>query len=245
MKLNCDMGESFGSWVMGKDDAVMPWIDMANVACGFHASDPDTMAKTVRLASQHGVVIGAHPSYDDKVGFGRRSIPHTLNQIKHLVAYQAGALDAICHQYQTHISYIKPHGALYNDMMSNVKMYEAVVGAVASLPGNQGLMLLASSDMTDYSKIAESYGVNLIREAFADRAYTSGGSLLPRNRNGAVLKDNEAIERQVLQLAKEGTVTSIDGEEIKLDVDTICVHGDNESSIAMIEQLKKALDNQS
>lgn len=241
MKLNCDMGESFGPWSMGMDEEVMPWIDMANVACGFHASDPDTMAKTVRLAVQHSVTIGAHPSYDDKVGFGRRSIPHSLNQIKHLVAYQAGALDAICRQYGTQVSYIKPHGALYNDMMANKGIFEAVVGAVASLSYTNNLMMLAKSDMSEFDSIAASYSVTLIKEAFADRAYTDEGSLMPRSREGAVLKDNTAIEAQVLQLAKEGTITSHSGKTLTLNVDTICVHGDNEHSVAMIEQLKKAL----
>ncbi|RXJ72238.1 hypothetical protein CS022_16970 [Veronia nyctiphanis] len=241
MKLNCDMGESFGPWSMGMDEEVMPWIDMANVACGFHASDPDTMAKTVRLAVQHSVTIGAHPSYDDKVGFGRRSIPHSLNQIKHLVAYQAGALDAICRQYGAQVSYIKPHGALYNDMMANKGIFEAVVGAVASLPYTNNLMMLAKSDMSEFDSISASYGVTLIKEAFADRAYTDEGSLMPRSREGAVLKDNTAIEAQVLQLAKEGTITSHSGKTLTLNVDTICVHGDNDHSVAMIEQLKKAL----
>ncbi len=241
MKLNCDMGESYGLWEMGDDAAVMPWIDMANIACGFHASDPTTMSETVRLAVSHNVMIGAHPGYDDKTGFGRRSIPMHPEEITHLVAYQVGALGAICQLHQSRIHYVKPHGALYNDMMANPAIFEAVVRAVAGLAESPLLMILARADNQAYTDVASQYGVSLIFEAFADRAYTSDGSLVSRTEPGAVYHDEATIQQQVTDLAK-GEVRTIDGQLLKLQADTVCVHGDNPESIAVIKRLYQALN---
>ncbi|MCW8331212.1 5-oxoprolinase subunit PxpA [Photobacterium sp. SDRW27] len=245
MKLNCDMGESFGAWQMGNDQAVMPWIDMANIACGFHASDPDIMAQTVAWAISHHVEIGAHPGYDDKVGFGRRSVPHSLTSIAQLVAYQAGALNAICQLQGSRISYIKPHGALYNDMMADEAIFEAIIKAVAGLNRNQQidlkLMILAKSDNANYQEIAQYYKVQLLLEAFADRAYSEAGLLVPRSQPGAVYYNTERIKQQVVELA-QGRVTTISGETLFLKADTVCVHGDNEQSIATIAALHKVLN---
>lgn len=244
MKLNCDMGESFGAWQMGHDQAVMPWIDMANIACGFHASDPNVMAQTVSWALSHQVEIGAHPGYDDKPGFGRRSIPHAMTEITQLVAYQAGALDAICQLQGGHIRYIKPHGALYNDMMSREDIFEATVKAVAGLNQRRHialkLMIQAQTDNDLFRQIAEYYRVGLLYEAFADRAYDESGLLVPRTQPGAVYQDVEQIKEQVINLA-EGQVTTIQGNKLNLAVDTVCVHGDNEHSILTIEALHKVL----
>jgi len=242
MKLNCDIGESFGCWKMGLDDAVIPWIDMANIACGFHASDPDIMAKTVQAAIAESVKIGAHPGYDDKIGFGRRSIPHSKSQISHLIAYQTGALQAICKLYGGEVEYVKPHGALYNDMMIDEGIFSAIVEGIAKLSPQPTLMLLAQVDNTQYQDIADQAGVKLIFEAFADRAYTSEGRLAPRSQVGAVYHSEQKIMKQVMQLANNGCVTTIDGSQLKLNADTVCVHGDNPESVATIKQLFKALN---
>ncbi|MDV5168339.1 5-oxoprolinase subunit PxpA [Photobacterium rosenbergii] len=246
MKLNCDMGESFGSWTMGKDADVMPYIDMANIACGFHASDPDHMAKTIQLAVEDNVEIGAHPGYDDKSGFGRRSIPHSAEAITRLVAYQIGALDALCQLYGGVVSYVKPHGALYNDMMAQPWIFEAILSAVADLNPYRStalkLMILARRDNQQYIKLAEQRNVELLFEGFADRAYDSKGLLVPRSQAGSVYHDSQRIRQQVAELAN-GKITTIDGKTLVLDVDTVCVHGDNDESIAVVRQLAEDLAN--
>ena len=241
MKLNCDMGESFGQWTIGLDQAVMPWIDMANIACGFHASDPDVMARTITMALKHQVTIGAHPGYDDKKGFGRRSIPCSLAEIKHLVAYQVGAMQGMCALQGTKVSYVKPHGALYNDMMDKVEIFSAIVDAVASQPSRPSLMILAGPEQQTYQTIANSKGVTLLFEAFADRAYTPQGKLVSRTEPGAVLTKTSAIVNQVVRLAQTGEIVANDGSVLTLKVDTVCVHGDNLEAIAGIKAIKQAL----
>jgi len=242
MKLNCDLGESYGSWVTGMDDEVMPFVDMANIACGFHASDPDVMAKTIQSAVKHGVTIGAHPGYDDKKGFGRRSIPHTHNELKNLVAYQVGAMMGMCQLYGAKVEYIKPHGALYNDMMSNESVYKAIVESISQAGFSVPLMILAKVDNQKYQEIADEAGVTLLFEAFADRAYTNEGTLSSRSLPGSVHHDPQLIIDQVKQLVTKGTVTTIDGNELSLKADTICVHGDNPESIKTVQLLRKVID---
>lgn len=242
MKLNCDLGESYGSWVIGMDDEVMPFVHMANIACGFHASDPDIMAKTIQSAIKHGVSIGAHPGYDDKKGFGRRSIPHTADELKHLVVYQVGAMVGMCQLFGKKIDYIKPHGALYNDMMSNENIYRAIVEGVAKAGFDVPLMILAKADNSLYQSIADEAGISLLFEAFADRAYTSEGTLAPRQTPGSVHHEPQLIINQVKQLIEKGTVTTVDGIELSLNADTVCVHGDNQESINTVQQLRKLID---
>lgn len=242
MKLNCDLGESFGSWVTGMDDEVMPYVDMANIACGFHASDPDVMAKTIQSAVRHGVTIGAHPGYDDKKGFGRRSIPHSQSELKNLVAYQVGAMMGMCLLYGAKVEYIKPHGALYNDMMSNVAVYKAIIECISQAKFGLPLMILAKVDNQEYQAIADEAGVELLFEAFADRAYTNEGTLSSRSLPGSVHHDPQLIINQVEQLVTKGTVTTIDGKELSLKADTICVHGDNPESINTVQLLRKVID---
>lgn len=241
MKLNCDLGESYGIWNIGMDDAVMPFVDMANIACGFHASDPDVMTRTIQNAVRHGVSIGAHPGYDDKKGFGRRSIPHTHDELKNLIAYQVGAMIGMCMLSNTNIDYIKPHGGLYNDMMSNEAVFIAIVEAISEAKFQVPLMILAKADNQAYQSIANSYGVDLLFEAFADRAYTAEGFLAPRSQAGSVYHESQLIIDQVVQLVEKGTVTTIDGQTLALQADTICVHGDNKESIDTIEMLRRAI----
>lgn len=233
------MGESFGAWTMGCDEQVMPWIDMANIACGFHASDPHIMSHTIDLAIRHGVKIGAHPSYPDLQGFGRRSIAIPSNEISEMLIYQVGALKALCESKNMELSYIKPHGALYNDMMKDLSIFDAVVDAVSCF--NVPLMMLATSDSQAFFDIADKYDVPLLFEAFADRAYLGNGSLCPRSEQGAVLTREEDILNQVRQIARYGKVTSKDGFVVPIEADTICVHGDNESAARLIAKIRQTL----
>ena len=235
------MGESYGPWTMGQDHQAMPHIDMANIACGFHASDPNIMAETVACAVQHGVTIGAHPGYQDKEGFGRRSIPHTPQEITRLTLYQTGALQAICQQAGTQVSYIKPHGALYHDMMNREPVYIALLEAAAALPGDISLMIQARADNSHYQTLATRYGVPLLFEAFADRAYNSEGQLVARSETGAVYHDPEQICSQARQLAESGQITTVDGQVLPLQADTLCVHGDNLAAVAVIQRIRHIL----
>jgi UPF0271 protein len=241
MKLNCDMGESYGAWEIGADQDVMPWVNQANIACGFHAGDPDVMAQTIQLAIKYNVQIGAHPGYNDKQGFGRRSIAHCYAQITHLVCYQVGALNALCALQGKPLEYVKPHGALYNDMMADIRIFAAIIDALVSFKTPLALMILARPDLQAYHKIAEQAGIKLILEAFADRAYDETGHLVARSQKGAVLNSAELIKKQVKQLIDRQTVSTRNGKEIKLKVDTICVHGDNAAGILLVKQLQHLL----
>ncbi|MRI34235.1 hypothetical protein EOPP23_14670 [Endozoicomonas sp. OPT23] len=239
--LNCDMGESFGPWQMGCDAEVMVFVDMANIACGFHASEPDTMAQTVKLAVEYGVTVGAHPGYDDKAGFGRRSIPHSPESITHLMQYQVGALQAICQLYGSEVSYIKPHGALYHDMMNKQEVFEAILDAAASFNGQVRLMIQATANNQNYLSLAKAKNVELLFEAFADRAYNDKGQLLPRSQSGAVHHDSDIICKQARLIATEGVVITDTGNRLPLNADTLCVHGDNPESIAVVQRIREAL----
>ncbi|WP_417615201.1 5-oxoprolinase subunit PxpA [Oceanisphaera sp.] len=240
--LNADMGESFGPWVMGLDQDVMPHVDLANVACGFHASDPDIMRTTVRLACQHGVRVGAHPAYPDLVGFGRRSLACSAQEIENLVLYQMGALAAICRAEGTQLAYVKPHGALYNDMMQDDDKLLAVMRGVAAFDPQLPLMVMATANPAPARRLAKQAGISLWFEAFADRAYDASGFLVSRRLPGAVHHDPELIVEQARRIALGQPLTSIDGSELRLQADTLCVHGDNPESIAAIRAIRQALD---
>ena len=237
MKLNCDLGESFGAWKMGLDDQVMPHIDMANIACGFHAGDPSVMANTLKLAKQHNVMIGAHPSYPDKQGFGRRSMSMSVAELTQCLHYQIAALDGMAKVQGLTLSYVKPHGALYNDMMNNQQLLTTVMGAVASYPANLKLMILATADAKHHHTMARHLGLTLVLEAFADRLYTDQGHLVARNIAGSV-HDKAALLAQVKQLLASNSVTTQSGKSLKLNADSICVHGDNAQGVALIEDIK-------
>ncbi|WP_342653383.1 5-oxoprolinase subunit PxpA [Pseudomonas sp. F3-2] len=239
--LNCDIGESYGAWTMGLDAEVMPYIDCANIACGFHAGDPSVMRKTVALAVAHDVTIGAHPAYPDLVGFGRRSMVCSAQEIQDLLHYQIGALDGVCRAQGTKVSYVKPHGALYNDMMANPAQLRAVVEAIARYNPQMPLMLLAMRDNAAAQAIADEFGVTLWFEAFADRAYDALGRLVSRNLPGAVHHDPETIISQALTLSRGEALIASDGSELLLDAQTLCVHGDNASSIAAVQRIRQAL----
>ena len=241
--LNCDIGESFGAWTMGLDAEVMPFIDCANVACGFHASDPQIMRRTVALATQHQVMIGAHPAYPDLTGFGRRSMACSPDEVENMLLYQIGALDGICRAEGTQVRYVKPHGALYNDMMRKPELLRAVMKAVIAYSSTLPLMLMSTRDNSTAQTLADELGVSLWFEVFADRAYDPDGMLLARDQPGAVHHNTDTVAAQALSLARGEALTASDGGALLLHADTLCVHGDNAGSIAAVQRIRQALEN--
>lgn len=241
MRLNCDLGESFGQWVSPVDEIVMPYIDQANIACGFHAGDPQNIRRTLKLAKQHEVMVGAHPAYPDLVGFGRRSMACSREEIIALMHYQMSAIDGMASSMGLAMAYVKPHGALYNDMMADSAVREAVMAAVAGYHRPVILMLQATMTASEHRQEAEAKGIQLWFEAFADRGYNDDGSLLARSQPAALL-NSEQILAQVEQLCQRGSVTAASGEALSLSVDTICVHGDNAEAVKVIEQLRQLID---
>jgi len=241
MLLNCDMGESFGAWTLGLDAQVMPLIDCANIACGFHAGDPGVMRKTVELALASDVRIGAHPAYPDLVGFGRRSLACSSEEIADLLHYQIGALQGVCAAQGGRVDYVKPHGALYNDMMANPTVLRAVLAAVARYDATLPLVVLAMGDNRAVQALAAEYGVTLWFESFADRAYQADGSLVSRRLPGAVHHDVETIVAQALTLAQGRPLTAIDGSTLHVKSDTLCVHGDNVAALEAVQRIRAAL----
>lgn len=240
--LNCDIGESFGAWSMGLDAEVMPFIDCANVACGFHASDPQTMRRTVALAAEHDVTVGAHPAYPDLVGFGRRSMACSPDEVENILLYQIGALDGICRAEGTQVRYVKPHGALYNDMMRKPELLRAVMKAVIAYSPSLPLMLMSTRDNSAAQAVADELGVTLWFEVFADRAYDAAGMLVSRAVPGAVHHDAETVVAQAISLARGDALTASDGSALRLRADTLCVHGDNAGSVAAVQRIRQALE---
>ena len=243
LTLNCDLGESFGSWKMGMDEAVMPHIHQANIACGFHAGDAIIMRKTLALAKANGVSVGAHPAYPDLQGFGRRSMNCSHEEIVAYVQYQIGAIEGMAKSMGLSLDYVKPHGALYNDMMSKDNVRAAVMEAVASHHSKPALMLQAVPENELHAKEAENLGLSLHLEAFADRCYDDDGKLLSRTKEGAV-HTREKMMAQVKQLCDSGTVTTVSGNILPLLADTLCVHGDNEAGVQAIADIRALIDAQ-
>ena len=242
MKLNCDMGESFGAWRMGEDELVMPLVDQANIACGFHASDPQTMRNTVRLALENSVSIGAHPAYPDLVGFGRRAMAVSPEEVEALLLYQIGALDGLCRAEGSQVDYVKPHGALYNAIAADASLLRAALTACARYRDGLPLMVLARADNSGSQRLAEQLGVPLLFEAFADRGYAADGSLLPRGTPGAVHGDDDTILNQALAFARGAPVALADGGSLCLTPDSLCVHGDNAHARSVLRRLRAGLD---
>lgn len=236
--LNCDMGESFGAYTIGADAMVMPLITSANIACGFHGGDPLVMIRTVRLAREHGVAVGAHPGFRDLVGFGRRPMQCSPEEVYADVLYQIGALGAVCRAERVSMRHVKPHGALYNMACADPKLARAVARAVADYDPGLVLFALPGSDL---QRAGTELGLKTAGEVFADRAYNADGSLVSRSKPGAVLTDEEAATTQVRKMVMAGRVTAYTGEEIAVRADTICVHGDNQHAVAFIRRIRQAL----
>lgn len=248
MKLNCDLGEKVHTNDELPDSLIMPFIDMANIACGFHASDPLTISNTIKLALTHKVSIGAHPSYNDRKHFGRISINYAKDELIAIIQYQLGAIQTLCTQQSTSLAYVKPHGALYNDMMKDITIFESVCIAVSSFnaslnnsTGSLPLVVQALPDTATFESIASKYKLTLLFEAFADREYTDEGFLVSRQQKNAVIHDAEKIIQRCKTLLSDNQFTSINGKALTLTVDTLCVHGDNPEAIEISQKLSELL----
>jgi len=236
--LNCDMGESLGPWVMGQDNDVLPLISSANIACGFHAGDPGIMRKTVAAAIGNGVAIGAHPGLPDISGFGRRAMDITPQQAYDMVVVQVGAMAATAASQGARLHHVKAHGALYNMAVSDMALARALATAVRDVDPTLVFYALASSDM---ARVAEEVGVKVAHEVFADRTYQPDGSLTPRSRPDAMIEDPAVSIQQVLRMVKEGKVTAVDGTEVEVRADTLCIHGDQPGAVVFAQAIRQAL----
>jgi UPF0271 protein len=237
--LNSDVGESYGAWRLGDDEALLGVVTSANVACGFHAGDPATMRRTVTLAAANGVAIGAQVSYPDLVGFGRRELGATPQQIRDDVLYQLGALDGICRAEGTRVRYLRPHGALYHRCAVDPEAAEAAVGAAHAFDPGLAVVAPPGSAML---LAAGAAGLPTVREGFADRRYAPDGGLAPRNMAGAVIADVDAAVTQALGLVRDGAVTATDGSVLHSPVDTLCIHGDTPGAGALARAVRNALE---
>ena len=239
--LNSDVGESFGNYKLGLDEAVIPLISSANIACGFHAGDPTVMRRTIAIAKANGVALGAHPGFPDLIGFGRRSMDASLEEIQDYVIYQVGALQGFAAAQALKLQHVKPHGALYNMAVQNPAIWDAVAQALAAVDPHLILFVLAGSNRKDLEAIGARHGIRIAFEFFGDRAYNPDGSLVSRKEPGAVIHDHTAVAAKVLKMVKEGRVVCKDGSEIELAADTICVHGDNPSALALVKNIRESL----
>jgi len=234
---NADIGESFAGYELGLDSEIVKYITSANIATGFHAGDPDWMARTVSLAIENGVGIGAHPAYPDLAGFGRRNMDLTPVEVHNAVTYQVGALAAFAPGRK--LQHVKPHGALYNTAVRDAAVAEAIVLAVQAFDPDLIHVVLAGSH---WESIARKHGVRVARECYADRAVTPEGSLVPRSQPGAVVHDPETVIERSLKLATEGKVSAIDGTEIDFSADSICLHGDTAGAVELAEAVRASLE---
>jgi len=233
------MGEGFGRYDIGQDAEAMPLISSANVACGFHASDPGTMHRTVRLAKEHGVAVGAHPSFPDRVGFGRREMSASPAEIRDDVMYQVGALLAFCKAEGVPLRHVKPHGALYNLAAREIEVATAIAAAVRSVDPSLFLVCLCGSILVDAAKEA---GLPYAEEAFADRGYRKDGKLVPRRERGAVLTEPAEVAERVVRMVRDGEVTTVDGAVISIDPKTVCVHGDTPGAVELLRAIRRRLE---
>jgi 5-oxoprolinase (ATP-hydrolysing) subunit A len=238
MDINSDMGEGFGAWEMGNDALLLDYITSTNIACGWHAGDPGRMKKLVELATQKKVHIGAHPGLPDLVGFGRREMAISEHDAYNYVLYQAGALQAFVKAAGNTLHHVKPHGALYNQAAKDMKLARGIARAVKDLGSEVILYGLAGSCLVDAAK---EINVPVWQEVFADRRYTKEGFLVPRSQAGAVIEDEDQALKQVLGMAHESTVKAIDGNEIRIQADTLCIHGDNPHAVEFAKRIKAVL----
>jgi len=237
--LNADMGESFGAWNMGDDAGLLSSVSSANVACGFHAGDPSHMAATVRAAAARGVAVGAHVAYRDLAGFGRRFVDASPGELADDVLYQIGALDALARAAGTRVSYVKPHGALYNAIVHHEGHARAVVDGVRAFDRGLALLLLPGSLALE---LAEAAGLRGVREAFADRGYRPDGTLVPRGEDGAVLHSETVVVGRMVRLATEGVLEADDGTLLRPAAESICLHGDTEGAVRLAAAVRSGLE---
>ena len=231
---NADIGESFAGYKLGFDEELVKYITSANIATGFHAGDPDWMARTVQLAEENGVGVGAHPAYPDLGGFGRRDMALTPGEVHNIVVYQVGAISGFTSGHR--LQHVKPHGALYNRAVKDAAIAQAIVEAVKSFDTDLVHVVLAGSL---WEEVARGAGVRVARECYADRAVTPDGTLVPRSQPGAVVHDAERVIARSLKLATEGRVVAVDGTEIEFSADSICLHGDTEGAVELAAALRR------
>ena len=232
------MGESFGTWTLGNDTALMPFITSANVACGFHAGDPTVMKATVRAALKHQVAIGAHPGLPDLAGFGRRNLDISPEEAFDMTVYQLGALQAVVQAEGGRLHHLKPHGALYNMAATNAALAEAIAEAVYKVQPELRLYGLAGSELT---KAGEKLGLRTAHEVFADRTYQANGTLTPRRQPDALITDTSVAIAQVLRLVQSGVVRTQQGQEVVIRADTVCLHGDGAHALEFAQRLSQEL----
>lgn len=235
--VNADVGESFGQWTLGDDAAMLELVTSANVACGFHAGDPSTARRTCRAAAEAGVALGAHVGYRDLHGFGRRALDVDPGELADEVLYQIGALAALARAEGAAVSYVKPHGALYNQIVHDGTQAGAVLDGIVAA----GDLAVVGPPGSEVLRQAERRGIRTVREGFADRAYASDGSLVPRTRPGSVLHDPDTVADRALRMAREGTVLAADGTVVPLRVDTVCVHGDSPGAVTLARAIRHRL----
>lgn len=236
-RLNCDLGESFGPWTLGMDSQVMPYIDEANIACGFHAGDPVVIKNTLLLAKRHNVAVGAHPSYPDLAGFGRRSMTMPAAELIASLNYQIAALVGMAANEDLELKHVKPHGALYNDMMKNGQVRSAVMQAIAESHHPLTLVLQATPNANIHRQEASAFGLSIVLEAFIDRCYNDDGTLVSRTQSGAI-HNREKMLQQVSQLVQQKSVTTHTGRQLSVEADTLCLHGDNPIAVAEIQHIR-------
>ncbi|WP_100657213.1 5-oxoprolinase subunit PxpA [Alteromonas flava] len=241
MHLNCDLGEDYGAWKMPVDEQIMQYIDQANIACGFHAGDPLVIKRTIQQALAHKVAIGAHPSYPDRLGFGRRSMKVAHAELVAMIQYQVAALQSMCRLAGTELTYVKPHGALYNDFTVDANVRRATMEAVSAF-GTLRLMVQGTGGerQQTFTRESHEFGLSLIFEGFIDRRYQPDGTLTPRSQPGAVLSFDEALEQAKLLIEQHRVVTS-NSKSIDVPVTSLCIHGDNPESTALASAVRHML----
>ncbi|MBZ2175915.1 LamB/YcsF family protein [Schnuerera sp. xch1] len=239
--LNSDIGESFGNYKLGLDEEVVRHISSANIACGWHAGDPMIMEKTINFAIESNVSIGAHPGLPDLIGFGRREVKITSQEAKNYIKYQIGALWAFAQSKGVKLQHVKPHGALYNMAAKDSELARAIAEGIYEVDKDLILVGLANSELT---KAGKEIGLRIANEVFADRAYNPDGTLVSRKKFGAVIHDKNLAIKNVIRMVKEGKIETITGEDISIQADTICVHGDNPQAVLFVQEIRKALENE-
>lgn len=236
--LNSDVGESFGNYTIGCDELVVPLITSANVACGYHAGDPQVLRKTIAIAKEGGIHVGAHPGYPDLMGFGRRNLAVSPAEVKDYVTYQLGAMDAFCKAAGMKMQHVKPHGAMYNMAAKDYDLAKAICEAIKEFNPDLIVMALCGGQLL---KAAQDLGLRAASEVFADRAYEEDGTLVNRRKPGAMVTDeNIAIER-IVRMIKEEKVEAITGKDIPIKADSICVHGDGEKALLFVQKIREKL----
>lgn len=239
--LNCDLGESFGRYTLGLDEEVIPLISSANIACGYHASDPLIMEETVRMAKKYGVSIGAHTGFPDLMGFGRRNMNVSAAEAKAYTKYQIGALLGFCRAEGVKLRHVKPHGAFYNMAAKDYVLAKAVCEGIREIDPSVKLLGLSGSELI---RAAKDTGLAFGQEVFADRAYEEDGTLVNRRKAGAMITDEEEAIRRVIKMVREGKVTAVTGREISIQADSVCVHGDGEKALAFVRKIREALNDE-